>query len=250
MSPRKPTDPTEQTFSAGEVVKMLGMAPITLRSILEEHGMEVERAGDGPRAPFTAAGVEKLRELRATRKKPRGRAAAKAKQARMTDRRKLAEKADVPRRGKGTRVVTHRVAETRAGGPKRRSKPLPEVVTVAATPAERPTGTLSLKDIERATGVSYPTLMRYAKDHAEKLPSIEVGSRRYYLPEAIDVVRELRSRSRAGRKKVSPGEPLVTAPAIPGASGDLAAVLAAIEARLSAIEAELRKPLSLAVVRG
>jgi hypothetical protein len=249
MSPRKPTDSTE-TFSAGDVVKMLGIAPVTLRSILEEHGREVERAGDGPRAPFTAAGVEKLRELRATRKKPRGRAAAKAKQARMADRRKLAEGSETPRRGKGARVVTHRVAETRSASPKRRAKPLPEAAATSAPVTERPPGTLSLKDIERATGVSYPTLMRYAKDHADKLPSIEVGSRRYYLPEAIDVVREVRSRSKAGRKKTGQAGPPAAAAPVPSSSGDLAAVLAAIEARLSAIEAELRKPLSLAVVRG
>lgn len=249
MSPRKPTD-SSQTFSAGEVVKMLGIAPITLRSILEEHGLEVERVGDGPRAPFTAAGVEKIRELRATRKKPRGRAAAKAKQARLADRRKLAEGAEPPRRGKGTRVVTHRVAETRAASPKRRSKPVPEAVVETAPPSERPAGSLSLKDIERATGVSYPTLMRYAKDHADQLPSIEVGSRRYYLPEAIDVVRELRSRSRAGRKKGAGAGVMTLGGPVPSSNGDLAAVLAAIEARLSAIEAELRKPLSLAVVRG
>lgn len=300
MSPRsrKSNSDDTTTYTAGEVAKMLGIAPITMRSILAEYADEIPSVGNAPRLRFPQAGVEKIKELRAARKMPRGRAAAKAKAAaaqkprgpgrsksgtapRTTSRATAATSARRPRRGqaevaapseksqrrgKGPRVISHRVAEERAAMPRRRSTKMAEAESGASGEATAPAGLLTLKAIERATLISYPTLMRYAKDHSDLLPSVVVGARRYYYPQAVEVVRELRSRSKAGRKPgaarlaaagAGAGTGASAAPQAPrgaaasvAAGGDLAGVLAAIEARLAAIEAELRKPLSLAVVRG
>lgn len=224
---------TAKTFTSKEVALQLGIAPITLRSILAEHGDEIPSTGTAPRLRFDQAGVEKIRELRSVRKKPRGRAAQAAKRAAAA-------------------------AAAKPGRKRNQSPAAPVGPTTGGGEGEAPEGYLSLKDIERATQISYPTLMRYVKHDLDLIPSLVVGSRRHFAPEAVEVFLQLRSRSRAGRKPkgfvavaasstaVRPAT-VAAAPAVAGV--DLASALAAIEARLAAIEAELRRPLSLAVVR-
>lgn len=62
---------------------------------------------------------------------------------------------------------------------------------------------LTLTQIGEITGISYPTLMRYVKAHGDDIPHEGSGRRRRYKPEAVDVFRDLRSRSRRGRRPAS-----------------------------------------------
>jgi len=65
-------------------------------------------------------------------------------------------------------------------------------------------GLLTLTQISETTGISYPTLVRYVRIHADKLPSEGKGRARRFYPQAVDVFRQLRSESgRGGRKKGS-----------------------------------------------
>jgi predicted DNA-binding transcriptional regulator AlpA len=65
-------------------------------------------------------------------------------------------------------------------------------------------GLLTLTQISETTGISYPTLVRYVRMHADKLPSEGKGRARRFYPQAVDVFRQLRSESgRGGRKKGS-----------------------------------------------
>ncbi|HEV2854709.1 MAG TPA: helix-turn-helix domain-containing protein [Thermoanaerobaculia bacterium] len=93
------------------------------------------------------------------------------------------------------------------------------------TRAQKGSGNLlTLTQISETTGISYPTLVRYVRMHADRLPHEGKGRARRFYPQAVDVFRQLRSESgRGGRKKGSgagtgtgrPGRP----PGRPAAKG-------------------------------
>lgn len=89
------------------------------------------------------------------------------------------------------------------GGKKRRKK----------TSRKSEEGLLSLKRIQEMTGISYPTLLRYVKLHSDQLPSVGSGRTRRYRPEAVEVFRELRSKSRGGAKAAKPAGAGAVSPA-------------------------------------
>jgi hypothetical protein len=63
---------------------------------------------------------------------------------------------------------------------------------------------LTLTQISETTGISYPTLVRYVRMHADRLPSEGTGRARRFYPQAVEVFRTLRQESgRGGRKKGS-----------------------------------------------
>src|SRR5262245_5387055 len=63
-------------------------------------------------------------------------------------------------------------------------------------------GLLTLTEISKRTGISYPTLVRYVKLYTQKLPSEGAGRARRFYSQAVDVFRQLRSESpRGGRRK-------------------------------------------------
>jgi predicted DNA-binding transcriptional regulator AlpA len=60
---------------------------------------------------------------------------------------------------------------------------------------------LTLTQISKDTGISYPTLVRYVRMHSKRLPHEGKGRARRFHPEAVDVFRQIRSESgRGGRK--------------------------------------------------
>lgn len=60
---------------------------------------------------------------------------------------------------------------------------------------------MTLTQISEQTGISYPTLVRYVRMHADRLPHEGKGRGRRFYPEAVGVFRQLREESgRGGRK--------------------------------------------------
>jgi predicted DNA-binding transcriptional regulator AlpA len=59
---------------------------------------------------------------------------------------------------------------------------------------------LSLNEIGRLTGISYPTLLRYVNQHLPQLPHAGEGRARRFLPTAVAVFQRLRAESKRGRK--------------------------------------------------
>ncbi|HEY3566771.1 MAG TPA: hypothetical protein VGP73_02470 [Thermoanaerobaculia bacterium] len=92
-------------------------------------------------------------------------------------------------------------AAKRAGGRKAGSGRGPGRPTKAASGSGN---LMTLTQISETTGISYPTLVRYVRMHADRLPSEGKGRARRFYPQAVDVFRQLRSESgRGGRKKGS-----------------------------------------------
>lgn len=75
----------------------------------------------------------------------------------------------------------------------------------AAAPQRRPGGSLlTLTRIQKETGISYPTLVRYVRLHSDRLPHEGRGRARRFYPQAVAVFRQLREESpRGGRRKAT-----------------------------------------------
>jgi DNA-binding transcriptional MerR regulator len=116
---------------------------------------------------------------------------------------------------------------------------------------------LTLTEISKRTGISYPTLSRYVKQYGSRLKSKGKGRSRRYYPESVEVFEEIRSQSRRGRgRKKSTGstKPSSAGRATSSSSNnktdrDLAKRLTAIERQLKAIEKKLDKPVQLTLRR-
>jgi len=94
-------------------------------------------------------------------------------------------------------------------------------------------GLLTLTQISKTTGISYPTLVRYVRLYSNRLPHAGKGRARRFYPEAVDVFRSLRQESgrggrRAGGRRAAPGTARRGRPpkaAASGAGGRLEAIL-------------------------
>lgn len=64
----------------------------------------------------------------------------------------------------------------------------------------RPKKFYSLKEIQRKTGISYPTLIKYAQEHADEIPAVGEGRRRRYPRQALKAFQRIYSKGRPGRK--------------------------------------------------
>jgi predicted DNA-binding transcriptional regulator AlpA len=95
-------------------------------------------------------------------------------------------------------------------------------------------GLLTLTQISKTTGISYPTLVRYVRLYSRRLPHAGKGRARRFYPEAVEVFRSLRQESgRGGRRagggrKAAPGTARRGRPpksAASGVAGRLEAIL-------------------------
>lgn len=101
-------------------------------------------------------------------------------------------------------------------------------------------GLLSLAEIARRTGISYPTLLRYQKLYGDRIPSEGRGRKRRYPEAAVGVFQEIRSGSRRGRRPQKGGA------AARSAAGTDRALARRIE-RIEAMQTELSRQLDAVV---
>jgi hypothetical protein len=90
--------------------------------------------------------------------------------------------------------------------PVRRGPGRPRRGTATSTKSGSRPNLLTLTQIRKLTGISYPTLVRYVRLHADQLPHEGQGRKRRFYPEAEAVFRQLRQQGgRGGRRKGSAG---------------------------------------------
>lgn len=94
-------------------------------------------------------------------------------------------------------------------------------------------GLLTLTQVGKLTGVSYPTLLRYVRLHLKEIPHKGSGRNRRFLPESVEVFKRLREESPRGRQ---PKEKKAAAPkaAAPKAAAPKAAAPKAAAPNLAA----------------
>ena len=197
-----------------------GISYPTLQRYVKLFGDRIPHEGVGRKRRYHPDSVAVFRQLRAESKPGRK---PKAKAARAPGRKK--------------RKARAKAAPRSAAGPK----------------------LLTLTAIRQQTGISGPTLQRYVKLHGDRIPHEGVGRKRRYHPEAVAVFREIRSRSKRGRKpKAKAGAAAPRKAAAPArkrtvrrkaastaAQGSLEARLAALEAQVSQVLKKLEEPITI-----
>ncbi len=62
----------------------------------------------------------------------------------------------------------------------------------------RPKALYSLLDIKKKTGISYPTLVKYARDFADQIPAVGTGRNRRYTVDSVKVFQRLFAKTDLG----------------------------------------------------
>lgn len=62
----------------------------------------------------------------------------------------------------------------------------------------RPKKLFSLLDVKKETGISYPTLIKYARDFADQIPAVGQGRHRRYTVEPIKVFERIYAERKTG----------------------------------------------------
>ena len=155
---------------------------------------------------------------------------------------------NISRRGRPRKSAKPAATRKRkAGGTKRKT---------AAQPAKKAAagGLLTLTEISKRTGISYPTLVRYVKLHGDKIPHEGEGRKRRFHPEAVEVFRKLRAESPRGRRKKGAAAPAAgrARPAEAGLGRRVQALertQARLEKEIRALVKGLQKPITVTLRR-
>lgn len=122
---------------------------------------------------------------------------------------------------------------------KKRGRPRKSAAKPAAKRASQakaaPEGLISLSEIGRRTGISYPTLLRYVRLHSRRIPSHGTGRKRRFPVEAVPVFSQLRKESRRGRRKGSPAKKA------PAAASGMEARMRRLEKGQAGLEKQIAK---------
>lgn len=108
---------------------------------------------------------------------------------------------------------------------------------------------LTLTEISKRTGISYPTCINYVKRHLDRIPHVGTGRRRRFPPEATTVFRELRNQSRSGRRKSSAASPNRTDKAVLRRLRDLEKSQRQLARQLDSVLKALNAPLQVTIKR-
>ena len=237
---KKAATPAEETQAKGaagapslltlsSISQQTGISYPTLQRYVRLFGDRIPHEGEGRKRRYHPDSVAVFRQLRAESKpgrKPKAAPAAKS-----------------PARKK------------------RKARAAAKPAAAAPKPAAAAPKLLTLTAIGQQTGISGPTLQRYLKLYSDRIPHEGEGRKRRYHPEAVAVFREIRSRSRRGRKpkaKVAAAaktavrrkrKARATKARRQAAAGGVEARLAALEAQVSLVLQKLDQPITITLNR-
>lgn len=156
-------DDDRKLYTLTEVSKKTGISMPTLQRYKKNHQDRLPTVGEGRTQKYPEEALPVFKEIKRENIKRRGR----------------------PRKEKGEKKTGRGSRAKSAGGRKGRGSE--ELLT--------------LTEVGRRTGISYPTLLRYVKLHLDRLPHVGKGRKRRYKPEAVPVFEEIRAASPRGRRK-------------------------------------------------
>ena len=210
--------PAPKLLSLLEISKPTGISYPTLQRYVKLYPKQIPHSGAGRKRRYSPAAIEIFEEIRSQSRRPWPK--RKAKEPAIRD-----------------------------------VRPQPEVKKPARKSARKTAATaeLSLLEISRRTGISYPTLLRYVKLHGKQIPSKGSGRKRRYPEEAVAVFQKLRSQSKRGRKPAAKRVAKKRAASV-STDASIAARIRAlekgqreIEKQLKGVIVELKKPIRVTI---
>ena len=167
-----------------EVSSRTGISMPTLQRYKKLYQARIPSEGKGRKQRYPAEALKVFEEIKEENIGRRGRP------------RKDASAAPAPRKARGAAKKSTRKAPAKKVASTRKRT----AAKKAEAAAESSTGLLTLAEIGRRTGISYPTLSRYVKQYGDRLKSEGAGRARRFYEEAVEVFHELRSQTGRGRK--------------------------------------------------
>lgn len=110
------------------------------------------------------------------------------------------KKENIGRRGRPRKSAATASGAKASQKPKSSKRGRKPAAKTTATKAQSKEDLLTLTQISKLTGVSYPTLLRYVKTNLSDIPHKGTGRARRFKPGAVAVFKSLRERSKRGRK--------------------------------------------------
>lgn len=153
------------------------------------------------------------------------------------------------RKQTGQSRPTKRNSAASSRRPRTRSKAAARKSTASRAPTLQPK-LLTLTEISHRTGISYPTCINYVKKHLDRIPHVGTGRRRRFPPQAVKVFRDLRLRSRRGRRRSSATGPSRTETALLNRIRELERSQRQLARRLDTVIKALHAPLKVTIKRG
>ncbi len=110
------------------------------------------------------------------------------------------KKENIGRRGRPRKSAATASGAKASQKPKSSKRGRKPAAKKTATKARAQEDLLTLTQVSKLTGVSYPTLLRYVKTNLSDIPHKGTGRARRFKPSAVAVFKSLRERSKRGRK--------------------------------------------------
>jgi predicted DNA-binding transcriptional regulator AlpA len=214
---------SEKLYTLSDISQKTGISMPTLQRYKKMYQDRIPSAGQGRKQRYPESALPVFDEIKTENAGKRGRPRKDASAPRPE--RPAASKRRPGRPARAAKPAVAAAPAKRPGRPPGRPKKAVAAAPRAAAAAKRSpgrprknaapagrgpgrpqksSGLLTLTQISETTGISYPTLVRYVRIHADQLPSEGKGRARRFHPQAVDVFRQLRSESgRGGRKKGS-----------------------------------------------
>ena len=212
-------------LTLSEVSKRTGISMPTLQRYKKEYQSRIPSEGKGRKQRYPESALPVFEELKRENIARRGR----------------------PRKG----AAGKRKPRAKAAGSKRGAGP-GRKPAAGARGAGRPKGLLTLTEIGKRTGISYPTLTRYVKLHLRAIPHEGTGRSRRYHSQAVEVFSKLRAQSGRGRKPgggrraAGGGRP---AAAAAGGDGRLAQRVRSLEKAVNELTRLVGRPIKVTLSR-
>lgn len=209
-----------ELLTLSEVSKRTGISMPTLQRYKKEYQSRIPSEGKGRKQRYPESALPVFEEIK---------------------------RENIARRGRPRKKTGRKAAGSRRKTARRGRK------AAARTGSADTEGLLTLTEISKRTGISYPTLSRYVKQHLSEIPHEGKGRKRRYHPEAVEVFQELRSRSGRGGRKAGGGRRAGGRRAGTGrqgaGGGDLARRVQSLEKAVNDLSKLVRKPIKVTLSR-
>ena len=209
----EPEAPQGKLFTLSEISQKTGISMPTLQRYKKMYQDRIPAEGKGRKQRYPESSLAVFDELRnenlGRRGRPRKDASAPRPERTPTKAAKASKSSAASGRG-GRKAAaakeTKQTAGRKAGSKRAAAAPAPAPAPAARGRKAGSGGRgnlMTLTQISEQTGISYPTLVRYVRMHADRLPHEGKGRARRFYPEAVNVFRELREESGRGGRKPS-----------------------------------------------